>query len=160
MEPTPATPNLPAPEARLLALDLLRGLDMLLLTVVGPVLWAVHRVWALPPWVCKQLTHARWEGLTTWDLIMPLFIFMCGAAVPFAAGKHARAPRPRAKSRRVPKRAGVSGYSPRGEMRFFRNFLNVSLETPKWAHVSFMLVPFPSMEKTSSCLSIRMDVFV
>ena len=83
-----------------------------------------------------------------------------GAVVPFAAGKHARAPRPRAKSRRVPKRAGVSGHSPRGEMRFFRNFLNVSLETPKWAHVSFMLVPFPSMEKTSSCLSIRMDVFV
>lgn len=90
MEPTPATPNLPTPEARLLALDLLRGLDMLLLTVVGPVLWAVHRVWALPPWVCKQLTHARWEGLTTWDLIMPLFIFMCGAAVPFALGKRLR----------------------------------------------------------------------
>ena len=83
---------------------------------------------------------------------------VCG--VPYPGGKHARAPRPRAKSRRVPKRAGVSGHSPRGEMRFFRNFLNVSLETPKWAHVSFMLVPFPSMEKTSSCLSIRMDVFV
>ena len=61
---------------------------------------------------------------------------------------------------RAPKRAGVSGYSSRGEMRFFMNFLNVSLETPKCAHVSFMLVPFPSMEKTSSCLSIRMDVFV
>lgn len=77
----------PASMSRLQSLDLLRGLDMLLLTVVGPVLWGAHRVWGLPSWVRDQLTHVRWEGLTVWDLIMPLFIFMCGAAIPFALPK-------------------------------------------------------------------------
>lgn len=80
--PTPLPPS-----TRLQSLDLLRGWDMLLLTVIGPLLWAAHRVWGLPPWVRAQLTHVRWEGLTLWDLIMPLFIFMCGAAIPFALPK-------------------------------------------------------------------------
>ncbi len=80
----------PVPAQRLRSLDLLRGLDMLLLTVVGPLLWAAHRVWGLPQWVCGQLTHVAWEGLTLWDLIMPLFIFMCGAAVPFALPRRLR----------------------------------------------------------------------
>lgn len=81
------TPEVPTSASRLRSLDLLRGLDMLLLTVIGPLLWGVHRVWGLPPWVREQLTHVSWEGLTLWDLIMPLFIFMCGAAVPFALPK-------------------------------------------------------------------------
>jgi predicted acyltransferase len=34
-----------------------------------------------------QLGHVEWTGFNLWDLIMPLFIFMCGAAVPFALGK-------------------------------------------------------------------------
>jgi len=68
---------------RLYALDVLRGLDMMFLTVVAPLLWAVHAVWGLPEGVLFQLTHP-WEGFTCWDVIMPMFIFMCGAAIPFA----------------------------------------------------------------------------
>ena len=82
------------PAPRLLALDLLRGLDMLLLTVAGPLLWAAHRAWGVPAWVRGQLSHVPWEGLALWDLIMPLFIFMCGAAVPFALAKRLRDGRP------------------------------------------------------------------
>ncbi len=74
--------------SRLQALDLLRGLDMLLLTVVGPLVWAADRVWGLPKTLCAQFTHASWVGFTLWDWIMPLFIFMCGAAIPFALPKH------------------------------------------------------------------------
>lgn len=68
---------------RLFSLDLLRGLDMMFLTVFAPLLWAVDAVWGLPQCVMFQLTHP-WEGFTAWDIIMPMFIFMCGAAIPLS----------------------------------------------------------------------------
>ena len=71
---------------RLLSLDILRGLDMLLLTVVGPVFWAVNKAWTMPEAVQLQFKHA-WGGFTFWDIVMPLFIFACGAAVPYALSK-------------------------------------------------------------------------
>ena len=71
---------------RLLSLDILRGLDMLLLTVVGPIFWAVNKAWTMPEAVQLQFRHA-WGGFTLWDIIMPLFIFMCGAAIPYALSK-------------------------------------------------------------------------
>ena len=71
---------------RLFSLDLLRGLDMMLLTVLAPLLWAVDKVWPLSDAVKWQLNHP-WEGFTCWDIIMPLFIFMCGAAIPLSLEK-------------------------------------------------------------------------
>ena len=71
---------------RLLSLDLLRGLDMILLTVIGPLFWAVKKAWPMPEAVQLQFRHA-WGGFTLWDIIMPLFIFACGAAVPYALSK-------------------------------------------------------------------------
>ena len=71
---------------RLFSLDLLRGLDMILLVVVGPMFWAVDSAWPLPDCVMGQFHH-NWGGFTLWDLIMTLFIFMCGSAVPFALEK-------------------------------------------------------------------------
>ena len=71
---------------RLLSLDLLRGLDMILLTVVGPLFWAVNKAWTMPEAVQLQFKHA-WGGFTLWDIIMPLFIFACGAAIPYALSK-------------------------------------------------------------------------
>ncbi len=82
------------PGTRLNALDLLRGLDIFFLTVVAPLFWAVHRVWGLPGWATRQMTHVEWEGLHAWDLVMPWFIFMCGAAIPFALAKRLRDGRP------------------------------------------------------------------
>jgi len=68
---------------RLFSLDLLRGLDMFLLTVIGPVIGGANRAWHLPDGFMAQFRHP-WGGFTLWDIIMPLFIFMCGAAIPFA----------------------------------------------------------------------------
>lgn len=68
---------------RLYSLDLLRGLDMFLLTVVGPVVAGANRLWHFPDGFMAQFRHP-WGGFTLWDIIMPLFIFMCGAAIPFA----------------------------------------------------------------------------
>ena len=75
---------------RLFSLDLLRGLDMLFLCVVQPLVLVCARGWgfndaAAHP-VMRQFEHF-WGGFTAYDLIMPLFIFMCGAAVPFALAK-------------------------------------------------------------------------
>ncbi len=79
---------------RLYSLDLLRGLDMMLLVVVGPLVRAANSVWTLPVPVMRQFSHG-WECFTLWDIIMPLFIFMCGAAVPFALHKRIEKGRPK-----------------------------------------------------------------
>lgn len=68
---------------RLLSLDVLRGADMFLLTVIGPLVWALDGAFGLPDAVLFQFTHP-WEGFTLWDIIMPLFLFMCGAAIPLS----------------------------------------------------------------------------
>jgi len=71
---------------RLYSLDLLRGLDMMLLVVIGPLVQALNKTFTLPSAFMGQFKHG-WECFTLWDIIMPLFIFMCGAAIPFALGK-------------------------------------------------------------------------
>ena len=80
---------------RLFSLDLLRGLDMFLLTVVGPLFWAIHGLMKFPDAVTRQFKHP-WGGFTLWDIIMPLFIFMCGAAIPYALSKRMEGGRPTA----------------------------------------------------------------
>lgn len=72
---------------RLLSLDVMRGLDMFFLVAIGPLLTVWQHTYGLPSWLAVQLRHVDWEGLTAWDLIMPCFIFMCGAAIPFALPK-------------------------------------------------------------------------
>ncbi len=74
---------------RMMSLDLLRGLDMLLLTVIGPFFMALSSTTELSQGVMRQFHHG-WVCFTLWDIIMPMFIFMCGAAVPFALGKRLR----------------------------------------------------------------------
>jgi predicted acyltransferase len=59
---------------------------MLLLTVIGPLVHGFNASWKLSPGFMGQFRHG-WECFTLWDIIMPLFIFMCGAAVPFALGR-------------------------------------------------------------------------
>lgn len=71
---------------RLYSLDLLRGIDMILLVIIGPLVRAADSAWHLPEAFMGQFRHG-WECFTLWDIIMPLFIFMCGAAVPYALGR-------------------------------------------------------------------------
>ena len=73
-------------KGRLFCLDLLRGLDMMLLLVAGPLVMSYGKAWGLPAEVLGQFKHG-WECFTLWDIIMPLFIFMCGAAMPLALPK-------------------------------------------------------------------------
>lgn len=79
---------------RLLSLDVLRGADLMLLLAIQPVLW--HWLPMIDaPWsqcVQEQLTHCTWEGFRLEDLIMPLFLFMAGASMPFSFSKYANRP--------------------------------------------------------------------
>lgn len=84
------------PTKRLASLDILRGADLFLLCFIGPVVSKLrHAVDA--PWfqsIAYQCDHAAWEGFRVWDIIMPLFLFMAGAAMPFSLSKY-RGDKPR-----------------------------------------------------------------
>ena len=75
------------PEKRLFCLDLLRGIDMFMLAALHGILVAVGSLIGLPDWWSYHLSHPKWIGFSFWDIVMPLFIFMCGAAIPFAIGR-------------------------------------------------------------------------
>lgn len=82
-----SVPSMPKRE-RIFSLDLLRGLDIFLLTAIGPLVWAIHRTWGdyeNPAWWLDQVKHPAF-GFSVWDVIMPLFLFMSGAAVPLVRG--------------------------------------------------------------------------
>jgi predicted acyltransferase len=80
-QPAAATPE------RLRSLDALRGFDMF---------WIIGGYWIVQGlangldsrWfnkhVLPQTEHVRWEGFVAWDLIMPLFLFIVGVAMPFS----------------------------------------------------------------------------
>src|SRR5262245_45180789 len=80
--PRPSTLPTHAPrrEARLQSLDVLRGLDVLLMLFVnemagvhGTPAWLRH----VPPGV---------DGMTLTDVVFPAFLFIAGMAIPLAAG--------------------------------------------------------------------------
>ena len=85
------------PKKRLFSLDLLRGLDMFLLTILGPFVTAGLFTVVTPSESVRifwkhSLTSFAGQGVAPtgwgiWDFGQPLFIFVCGAAVPFAIPK-------------------------------------------------------------------------
>ncbi|MDO5523629.1 MAG: DUF5009 domain-containing protein [Bacteroidia bacterium] len=80
---------------RLESLDILRGFDLFMLVFFQPVFVAFARHWADIPAVSfflNQFDHVEWVGFTTWDLVMPLFLFMVGAAMPFSFEKYRNNP--------------------------------------------------------------------
>ena len=78
------------PDKRLASLDVLRGLDLFLLLVAGPLIHTFLRINTSPVWdgVRHQVSHVSWEGFVLWDIIMPLFLFMSGATIPFSMAKY------------------------------------------------------------------------
>ena len=81
------------PQNRLFSLDLLRGLDMFLLVVLTPVVMCAHTSWGLPEAVTFHCTHI-WGEFSLHDMIMPCFIFMCGAAIPFSLARRLKDGKP------------------------------------------------------------------
>ncbi len=85
-------PTESAPEVkpqRIAAIDALRGFDMFFLS--GGLALAVAFINLFydksPDWLTYHSTHVAWEGFAAWDLVMPLFLFIVGAAMPFSFSK-------------------------------------------------------------------------
>lgn len=77
-------------KVRLASLDILRGLDLWLLLMVGPVLHSFLWSGFGADWefIRHHAEHVAWEGFALWDIIMPLFMFMSGITIPFSMGKY------------------------------------------------------------------------
>lgn len=84
-------PNAGTLTERVFAIDALRGFDMI--WIIGGHALVLHAAllldFMLPQgtfeFLERQFQHADWGApLTAWDLIMPLFLFLTGAATPFA----------------------------------------------------------------------------
>ena len=95
------------PSNRLASLDILRGFDLFMLVFFQPVFVAFARHWKDVPvfsFMLHQLEHVKWEGFSAWDLVMPLFLFMVGAAMPFSFEKYRTNPDKRAIYKKITKR--------------------------------------------------------
>ncbi len=80
---------LETPPQRLLSLDALRGFTMFWITggrefvLAAAACWWPHHYDAIE----TQLTHPRWEGFVVWDMVMPVFLFVVGVAIPMSLAK-------------------------------------------------------------------------
>ncbi len=75
---------------RLYSLDALRGLDMLCIAGLELLVWALAATFPQVPfvqWCGRQFGHCAWEGLTLYDLIFPLFVFLAGVSMSFSLSK-------------------------------------------------------------------------
>ena len=91
---------------RLESLDALRGFDLFFLVALGPLAHSLARA-ADVGWLndCMwAFNHVQWEGFSPWDLIMPLFLFMSGASMPFALSRYKGVSDKKALFRRLGKR--------------------------------------------------------
>ncbi|MFT3945460.1 MAG: DUF5009 domain-containing protein [Agriterribacter sp.] len=81
--------NLKEPSTRLVSIDALRGFDMLLIAGGGAFIEALkgQTSWQWIDAIANQLTHPQWFGLTFYDFIFPLFLFIAGISIPFSVHK-------------------------------------------------------------------------
>lgn len=78
---------------RLESLDVLRGFDLFLLVGLEGVMYPLSQA-VDAPWFDKimwNFHHVGWQGFSTWDLVMPLFMFMAGVSIPFALSRYVEA---------------------------------------------------------------------
>jgi predicted acyltransferase len=74
---------------RLVSLDALRGFDMFWIIGGATIFTSLDKIFHHPVtgFISQQLKHVEWEGFRFEDLIMPLFLFVVGVAMPFSFNK-------------------------------------------------------------------------
>ena len=82
--------NLTKEQGRILSIDFFRGFTMFML--VGGVEGLFSKLdpeqsGPIVNFFQQQLSHVPWEGLHSWDLIQPFFMFIVGVAMPFSISK-------------------------------------------------------------------------
>lgn len=75
---------------RLESLDVLRGFDLFMLVGLEMAMHQLSSAIDTPAFHSFMwcFTHVDWEGFSTWDLVMPLFMFMSGITIPFALSRY------------------------------------------------------------------------
>ena len=74
---------------RIASIDALRGFDMLFIIFLDHFFNALN-VGVGSPFtiaIANQFDHPEWFGSSLYDIVMPLFLFVVGAAIPFALSK-------------------------------------------------------------------------
>ena len=75
--------------SRVASIDALRGFIMFWIIGGAAIFQGLAGAWENPVTriIQQQLSHVDWAGFRFMDLVMPLFLFIVGAAMPFAFGK-------------------------------------------------------------------------
>jgi len=83
---TDSVPKAAPGSGRVVSIDALRGFDMFWIIGGRGVFLAIVGLFVtdLPAWVQGQMDHPAWVGFSAWDMIMPLFLFVVGAVMPFS----------------------------------------------------------------------------
>ena len=76
-------------DTRLISLDALRGFDMFWIMSGEHIIHALAETTHIPllEWMSEQLHHTAWNGITFYDMIFPLFLFIAGMSMPFSMQK-------------------------------------------------------------------------
>lgn len=76
-------------QKRLVSLDALRGFDMFWIMSGEHIIHALAEATHIPlfEWMSEQLHHTAWNGITFYDMIFPLFLFIAGMSMPFSMQK-------------------------------------------------------------------------
>src|SRR5690625_6078808 len=71
---------------RIMSIDVLRGFDMLLIIVADRFFRNLHKAadTNVTGFLSTQFSHPKWFGFHFYDIIMPLFLFVVGAVIPFS----------------------------------------------------------------------------
>ena len=74
---------------RITSIDALRGFDMLMIIFLDRFFYTLHRGadTAVTGALAAQFDHPAWFGFHFYDIIMPLFLFVVGAVIPYSLGK-------------------------------------------------------------------------
>ncbi len=74
---------------RLVSLDALRGFVMFWIMSGEHIIHALAKVAPIPVfvWMSSQLHHTDWNGITFYDMIFPIFLFVAGVSMPYSFDK-------------------------------------------------------------------------
>lgn len=74
---------------RLMSIDVLRGFDMLMIVFADRFFINLHKGANTPftGFLAEQFDHPEWFGFHFYDIVMPLFLFVVGAVIPFSMDK-------------------------------------------------------------------------
>jgi len=75
---------------RIRSIDILRGFDMLMIVLADQFFSKLNKGVGsdFTAALARQFSHPEWLGFRFYDIIMPLFLFVVGAVIPFSVSKY------------------------------------------------------------------------